>query len=502
MMIRGTTGGVDTVSLRDVLPGCRIYGGDDIRVSTCCHDSRGCKPGDLFAAIVGPQRDGHEFVSHAIEQGAAAILAERPLALRVPTCVVDDTRDAYGHLRHRLANNPSDILSVVGITGTHGKTSTGVLVASVLKAAGLDVGIQGSLGCNDGVQVTSATDESQPGPDELAAWLSRTHKNGCSHAVAELSSRTLAKHDAAGTQLATAIITNLRRRHLDFHGSILNYHRAKSRIVKLLDSDGVAVLNADDKDSRSLLSRLDCPVMTVGIHHQAEVTATVIESLPNEQTFLISAGSETVPVSTQMIGQHHIYNCLCAAAVGLLNGIDLATIARGLESIDYIPGRLQRIECGQPFGVYVDGARTPDRMAVALQTIRRVTSGRLICVYGSLGEQDGDNRPRLGRIVEKHANLAVITNDNPRSERPSAIAHDILDGYERPGRDHVLPNRERAIEWALSEARPGDAVLIAGKGCEDHQTVDGQIFPFDDAQVAQTCLRETPIHHDEWSIDN
>jgi UDP-N-acetylmuramoyl-L-alanyl-D-glutamate--2,6-diaminopimelate ligase len=256
-----------------------------------------------------------------------------------------------------------------------------------------------------------------------------------------------------------------------------------------LKPDGFAVFNADDTSGEFLRSEFDRPAITIGLHSDAELTATVIERFPSEQTFLIHAGDDTIPVRTPIVGDQHVYNCLAAAAAGLVVGIDLATVVRGLESVTAIPGRLERIECGQPFSVFVDYARTPAAMAASLRSLRKVTRGRLICVYGAKGSDSEQTRPLLGRVVERSADREVITSDNPGHEAPLQIAHDILDGYQRPARPHILPDREAAIGWALSQARPGDSVLIAGKGHENYQVVGTRCLCFNDGEVARGFLR-------------
>lgn len=477
------------IRLREALPESRILGGDDIRVSSCCSDWRACRPGDLYVALVDQRQDGHFFADRAIKSGATAVLAERPLPLAVPTCIVPDTRDAHGRLCQMLAGQPSEKMRVIGVTGSNGKTTTAALIAAVFAAAQWRTGLTTSLGYFDSVDSVPAQ-QTTPNAPELASWLSRMLANGCSHAVVELSSHALAQRQVAGVQFDTAVLTNLRRNHLSFHGSVLNYRRAKTRLFAQLKPGGFAVINSDDPASNHLASKLECPVMTVGIRTQAEVTATVLECQKSEQVFLLTAGNQSIPVRTQMIGDHHVSNCLTAAAVGLVFGISLPTVVRGLESLTHVPGRLERIECGQSFGVYVDYARTPDALAVSLRTLRRVTTGRMICVFGAPGHMDRDQRPLLGRVAERGADLSILTNDNPGCEPPLQIAHDIIDGFEQPARAHVLPDRAAAIAWALGKARPGDTVLIAGKGHEDFQIVGRLCHHFDDRQVAQQWLYE------------
>jgi UDP-N-acetylmuramoyl-L-alanyl-D-glutamate--2,6-diaminopimelate ligase len=280
----------------------------------------------------------------------------------------------------------------------------------------------------------------------------------------------------------------VRHDHLDYHTTAQNYCEAKARIFEHLLPEGFAVLNADDELCPDYLSRLDGPVLTVGIDAAAEITATPVEQYKSEQTFLLSIGNETAMVRTPLIGRHNIYNCLQATAVGFAYGIDLTTIVRGLETIDRIPGRLERIECGQTFGVFVDYAHTADALAGVLATLRDVTSGRVICVFGAGGDRDRWKRPKMGRAVEETADLAIITSDNPRSEHPGQIAHDVLQGFARPASVELVLDRRAAIHRALALAQRGDSILIAGKGHEDYQIVGDKTFAFDDREVARQWL--------------
>ena len=475
------------IKLRTALPRAKFFGTSDVPVASCTSDARSCRPGDLFVALVTAEGDGHDDVFMAIENGATSILSERLLPVDVPVCVVDDTREAYGHVCHQLMGRPSENMHVIGVTGTAGKTITNVLISSVLEAAGMRAGFATTLGRFDGLETASAT-QTTPPQHQLADQLARMASNYCSHAVLEVSSKALAQRHTAGIQFDSAVLTNVRRDHLDFHGSVKNYRNAKLRLFEQLKPDGFAIINADDPTSDFFLDRIDHPTLTVGMRNQAEITATVVEQFKSEQTFLLTAGSESVPIRTQMIGDHHVYNCMAAAAVGLVLGIDLTTIARGLEAVDQVPGRLERIECGQPFGVFIDSARTPHSLACSLKALRQVTKGKLTCIFGADADRDPDNRPLLGRAVERYADRGIITSDNPRNETALHIAHDILDGYDRPARGHVMPDRAKAIEWALGQAGPGDTVLIAGKGNETFQIVGNQRLQFDDREVARSWL--------------
>jgi UDP-N-acetylmuramoyl-L-alanyl-D-glutamate--2,6-diaminopimelate ligase len=312
--------------------------------------------------------------------------------------------------------------------------------------------------------------------------------HGCSHAVMEVSSHALAQSRLSGVSLDAACVTNVRRDHLDYHQTMLGYRLAKSRIFRHLAAEAFAVINADDPTAAGYLHQVDGPVLTVGIRNAAEIMATPLEHRRSQQVFLLSAGSETIPVESGMIGVHNVYNCLVAAAVGLAYGVDLPTVVRGLEAVKTVPGRLERIECGQPFGVFVDYAHTPDALAVVLRTLREVTAGRLICVFGAGGDRDREKRPLMAAEVRSAADLAIITTDNPRSEDPQAIVADLLRGFDDPAAAIQIPDRMRAICFALGEARPGDCVLIAGKGHEQFQLIGGQRLAFDDCEVARQWL--------------
>jgi UDP-N-acetylmuramoyl-L-alanyl-D-glutamate--2,6-diaminopimelate ligase len=477
-----------SISLRQLCPGAKFFGADDVVVSSVAADSREVAEGDLFAALPGTRTDGHHHIDEALHRGAVAVLAERfvPTDGR-PLCVVADTRVAFARIAQALLNNPSRRLKVIGVTGTSGKTSTSWLIRGILEAAGCPTGMLGTIELSDG-EWSSPSPETTPPAAVLAQWLSRMETVGCTHAVMEVSSESLSQARVEGIELHAACVTNVRKNHLDLHNTLANYHAAKSKIFNHLAAEGFAVLNADDPVASSFVEAVHGPVLTVGMTAMAEVTAEVIERSISEQTFLLTAGSDTVPVRTRMIGDHHVSNCLVAAAVGLVSGIELADVARGLESVEKIPGRMERIECGQSFGVFVDYARTPDALAAVLDSLREVVSGRVICVFGAEGEQERGQRPLMAAEVERRADLTVLTQTNPRCEPPNRILRDVLRGFKRPNLVETIPDRADAIAWALSQAESGDCVLIAGRGHEEHQLVGTRRLAMDDRQVARQWL--------------
>ncbi len=478
------------VCLRSLLPEARFLGADDIGVDRCRCDSREVEPGDLFVALPGSRVDGHDFVAEAVAAGCSAVLVERPVpGVELPQAIVPNARNAYARICQALAGNPSRYLKTIGVTGTNGKTTTCCLIAGVLTAAGHKTGVLGTLGYLDGDRIEESTHTTPP-PRQLADLLGRMVRHGCSHAVIEVSSHALEQSRVAGVRFDAACVTNVSRDHLDYHKTIYDYRAVKSKLFEHLPPEGLAVINADDPTSAGYLGRLDGPVLTVGIRSAAEITAVPVEQCISEQTFLLTAGSDTMPVRTKMIGTHHIYNCLEAAAVGLVYGIDLATVVRGLESADQVPGRLERIECGQPFGVFVDYAHTPDALTGSLRALREVVRGRLICVFGAGGDRDQSKRPLMGRAVERDADVAIVTTDNPRTEDPLEIIDDVLEGFQDPDSADAVVDRAEAIRRALADAGPGDGVLIAGKGHENYQIVGEHRIPLDDCEIARQWLYE------------
>jgi UDP-N-acetylmuramoyl-L-alanyl-D-glutamate--2,6-diaminopimelate ligase len=481
---------IDGVRLGKLLPTATILGAAEINATSCTCDARAVLPGDVFAAVVTADADGHDRIREAIARGAKAILCERlAAATGVPQCLATDSRHAYARLCQALAGDPSQRVKVIGVTGTYGKTTTACLIAAVLEAADVRVSIMGSFGYSDGLE-TDIAEETTPDAAVLAKWLARSEAAGCSHAVMEISSTALAQRRLAGVELDVACITNIRRDHLDFHGSLVNYRNAKARILRHLSADGFTVLNADDPSSVGLLADLHGPALTVGLKTCGEITATVVERHRSEQTFLLQIGNETAPVRTPLIGDHNIYNCLQAAAIGAASGFSITTICRGLESVQRVPGRLDRIECGQPFGVFVDDARSGDALAGVLKALRQVTTGRVICVFGAPGDDDRQKRPALARAAEAGADVAVLTTDSPRSEDAAEIAKDVMAGFERPQRAFRIADRAEAIAWALETATAGDAVLVAGRGNQTEQIFGRKRLDFDDRQFARQYLYE------------
>jgi UDP-N-acetylmuramoyl-L-alanyl-D-glutamate--2,6-diaminopimelate ligase len=296
----------------------------------------------------------------------------------------------------------------------------------------------------------------------------------------------IASSQIAGALYDTVCITNSADDCAEVHGDDHNF--AAHRIFRHLAPEGLAVVNADDPAAAELLRHFDGPALTVAIREPAEISAVLLEQYPSEQTFLLTAGNEAAPVRTQMIGVHHVYNCLMAAAVGLAYGIDLVTIARGLESVRQLPGRLERIECGQPFAVFVDCATSPQALRAALRTLRGVCQGRLICLLGAAGDEQRYVTPLWGAAADEFADVLIITGSSQADDAPRVDVEQILRGVRRRDRAVVIVDRRAAIHWALAQARPGDCVLLAGSRHGGYRVTSEQIAPLDDRAVARQWL--------------
>jgi UDP-N-acetylmuramoyl-L-alanyl-D-glutamate--2,6-diaminopimelate ligase len=478
------------VSLRNLLASeVRGSRAPDIRVSGCTTDWRQVRTGDVFIAIAGAEDDGHDHAAEAASRGARAMICERPLPVfDVPQIVVSDSRVVYGRLCQALVGNPSTQMKVIGVGGTHGKTTVARLLTAIFHAAGVSAGALDSFGYWDGYD-TSLAPTATLTPPVLARSLAQMAAAGASHAVVEVSSRDLAQQVLAGVTLDAACITHVTRKHVQWHGSVENYRRAERRIFDYLHPDAVAILNADDPVSVKILDDLSRPALTFGMRETSEITAQIVEQHINEQTFVLSAGDHAVGVRTAIAGDHHVYNCLAAATTALAYGIELTTIARGLEAVDRLPGRMDRVMCGQDFAVLVDAADSPEALRVCLRAARKSTSGRLICVFGTRDDYNSDELPAIGRVIGTMADAAVITRGGPTDDASHRSCLELRCGFADVSKARIILDRAEAIGWALGEAQSGDTVVIAGMGDEPHTPTDMENQLIGDAEMASQVLR-------------
>ncbi len=480
------------ISLKALLPTAQFIGDDDILVTHTTERSEMVSPGVLFAAIPGTRRNGEEFARDAVLRGAEALLLSREFPnLPVPQCLVPDVRRAFALLCDALAGHPSQTLKIAGVTGTNGKTTTTWLIRSILRAAGHPTGVLGTIEYSDGSRRERAG-LTTPDSQILSNWLASMVVNGTAHAAMELSSHALDQGRACGTQLDVAIVTNVTQDHFDYHQNFETYLAAKTRIAEHLKPDGVLVLNADNAGSSAVASRVELGgrIVTFGIDHEADVTATIVKESTAGTQFVLGCGEGAESVLMPMIGRHNVANALAAAAAAHHFGVPLKTIALGIELLPAVPGRLERVDAGQPFDVFVDFAHTEDALRRCVSNLRQLCSKRVIVVFGAGGDRDRSKRPKMAQAV-LGADLIVVTSDNPRTEDPQRIIEDILAGFAPSFPPlHVEPDRKAAIAWTLAEAQPSDCVLIAGKGHETEQIIGTQRFPFDDREVVRAAWQD------------
>ena len=452
-------------------------------------DTRRVAPGNVFVAIHGYKYDGHGFAPEAARRGAVAVVAERPVDVPVPVVIVPDTRAALARLADAFFERPSARVRVVGVTGTKGKTTTTFLVRSIVRAAGRECGLLGTI-AYEAFGRSRPSDNTTPDPIAIQAFLASLDRPDGGFAVMEASSHALAQRRTDGIRFAAAAFTNLSGEHLDYHKTMEAYLEAKARLFDGLGPAAVAALNAGQPSFARLASRTRARVIPYAVEGDAEVRATGVALSPAVTRFALHLPREAArPISLALVGRHNVENALAAAAAMHGLGLDGETIARGLQDLRHVPGRLEPVEAGQPFRVLVDYAHTDDALEKVLTALRTIApAARILCVFGCGGDRDRTKRPRMGRVAERLADRVVVTSDNPRSEEPRAIIEEIVRGLERPREVVIEPDRRRAIERAIADARAGDVLLIAGKGHETYQIVGPETIHFDDREVAREAL--------------
>ncbi len=470
--------------------------GADPEVFGVCLDSRGVLKGELFFALPGARRHGDTFVPEALARGACAVLSDSPRPSWLPHATawvqVQSPRSAAGLLAREFFGRPDESLCLVGVTGTNGKTTTCYLVESIARAAGKKVGRIGTVGYAFDDQERAATRTTPEAPD-FYRMLAEMREASADAVVTEVSSHALALGRVEGARFRVAALVSFGRDHLDFHGSLEGYFEAKALLFEMLDAGcATAVLPADDPVGGALARRTRARVVTFGRSPDASVR------LQNERCDLggCSAALDTaaglVPVRTRLVGRFNLDNVAAAAACALAAGFPAESIPAGVAALASVPGRVERVDQGQPFSVLVDYAHTPDALARLLASAREVVAGRLLLVFGCGGERDRGKRPEMGRVAAEGTDLAFLTSDNPRGEDPVVILREVEDGVRRvPGgtdRCRVIVDRAEAVHAAVAAARPGDAVLVAGKGHEATQTIGDRILRMDDRAIVREAL--------------
>ena len=479
--------------LLEVLPSARVQGAVDLQIGGIECDSRRLSGGEIFVAIRGgEEQDRHRFIPDALARGAAVIVAEEEVDTGVATRVlVEDCRAALAKLAARFYAHPDHELVTVGITGTNGKTTTSLLTRQVLEAAGVKCGLVGTLGRVVDRELQAGANTT-PEASELHRVLRTMVDAGCGGVVLEVSSHALALDRVGEIGFQVGVFTNLTRDHLDFHRTAEDYFNAKARLFESLSDTpgGTAVINSDDPAAPALARRVDGPLLRFACDSAAEVRLVAARASDRGTDLDVQTPSGKMTVSTRLTGGFNRYNVLAAVASGLALELDPAAIVAGIAAVDTVPGRFERIALGQPFEVIVDYAHTPDSLQNVLRAARELTRGSLICAFGCGGDRDRGKRPLMGRAAADLADVACVTSDNPRTERPEAIIDEIVTGIERRDGIRIVPDRREAIRNVLAAAAPGDVVVLAGKGHEAGQDLGDRVIPFDDRQVAREELRE------------
>jgi UDP-N-acetylmuramoyl-L-alanyl-D-glutamate--2,6-diaminopimelate ligase len=483
--------------LLQAVPAAVFDGSPAAEITSLAYDSRTVRPGGLFFALPGEKTDGELYMEEAARRGAVAVLHGKNV--RPPrglaSIAVDHARAAMADLAAEFYGHPAEKLQVIGVTGTNGKTTTVFMVRDILRAAGISVGMVGTIHYEFGGRLIAAA-RTTPESLDLQRIFSEALRVGGQAMAMEVSSQGLAAERLRGTRFAAAVFTNLTVDHLDFHKTMEAYFEAKKRLFTALagQSPGApAVVNLDDAYGRRLAAEpiLAGRLLTFGIHPDAQVRATDICLSEKASAFQAVTPWGEIRVELDLAGRFNVSNALGAMAVCGALGVPLGAMAAALAKMAPVPGRLERID--DPRGtrhLFVDYAHTEDALRNVLQTLREASPGRLICVFGCGGNRDRSKRPRMGAAVSEIADYAIVSSDNPRSEEPGAIIAEILAGMDRSKPHLVEPDRAKAIRAALQAARVDDTVLVAGKGHETYQEIAGRMTHFDDREVLRAALAE------------
>lgn len=479
-----------------VLDEKQIDGNPNIRINNIAIDSRCVTDDSLFVCIQGFATDGHAYIHQAIKNGAVAVLIDKDVS--VPPGIVSirvaSTRSIMGKIAAAFYGFPSKNLRMIGITGTNGKTTITYLIEAVLKAAGYNGARLSTTQYKIGEEQLLAS-HTTPDSIELQQLLKKAIDAQCTHLVMEVSSHALSLNRVDGCEFDTAVFTNLTVDHLDFHHTQDEYLKAKIRLFTSLGEmhdkglPKLAIINTDSPVAQKIIGAINttnCQIQGYGIETQTDIRAEGIEITKDYTSFLCQGVKFTIP----LLGLYNIYNALAAIGIGRSEGIDMDVIRGALEAVDGVPGRFERIRCGQPFTVIVDYAHTPDALQNVLLTCKQLSPKRIITVFGCGGDRDRSKRPQMGGIAGKVSDEIVLTNDNPRTELPEDILREIETGIKQTaGSYQIIPDRREAIFHAIGSAREGDIVLIAGKGHEDYQIVGNKTTHFDDREVAREALQ-------------
>jgi UDP-N-acetylmuramoyl-L-alanyl-D-glutamate--2,6-diaminopimelate ligase len=481
------------------IPIRQIIGTIDRPVESIAYDSRRVQRNGMFVALQGEKRDGHEFINQAIEKGASVIVTEhKGTHPRATFVVVENTRAALADLSAVFYRYPARKLKLTAVTGTNGKTTTTFLIKHICEAAGLRCGLIGTVRYEIGERVLPAL-RTTPESLDLAELLAQIRDTGCRAAAMEVSSHALAQDRTRGLEWNVAVFTNLTQDHLDFHGTMASYFEAKAKLFTQLGAQQrkrapVAIVNIDNRYGERLLDKIDknVKIVTYGRSIRADFRASNPRVEFNGTSYQLDARGKSYLVRVPLIGTFNVSNSAAALAAANALGVNLRDAVLSIGKSPQIPGRLELVPAKRQFQVFVDYAHTPDALGNVLRTLRELEPHRLITVFGCGGDRDREKRPMMGNIVDRYADYAIITSDNPRTEDPNVIVTEIEKGF-RSTRYEKIVDRTGAIDRAVALAQPRDIVLIAGKGHENYQEFADYTVPFDDIQVARRAIANHPV---------
>ena len=461
----------------------------ELEISGVSYDSRKTEKGDMFVAIRGFEADGHKFITTAVENGAAVILCEEKPSCDIPNVLVSDSRYGLAIVSRDFFGDPASEMTMIGITGTSGKTSSSYLIKHMLESK-LDakVGLIGTNGNMIGDEFLH-TEHTTPESYELHKLFRHMADSGCTHVVMEVSSHSLTLERVAGIHFDVALYTNLSQDHLDFHGTMEEYAAAKRKLFSICS---LGCFNLDDAWADFMRDGASCRTMTFSTEkNEADLVAKDIRLTADGVRFALVSGDEISMTKLGIPGMFSVYNALGTMSVGLALGLSLADCSDAMSSAKGVKGRLEIVPTGRDFSVVIDYSHKPDALEKVLKTLKPVTRGRLIALFGCGGDRDKLKRPIMGRIAADNADLVVVTSDNPRTEDPDEIIREIVAGMkDKRTPTKVICDRREAIAWAIDNAAPGDVLLLAGKGHEDYQVVGHEKHHMDEREIVADCLKK------------
>ena len=460
---------------------------EDVEIERITDKDKDTKENTLFVCIDGDRYDGHRMVGNAIKSGAVAVLTERDLHCE-KQIIVENTRKAYSQIASNFYDNPAKKLKLIGVTGTNGKTSTAFFIKNMLNNQGVKCGLIGTIENDLGDNISEAI-LTTPEPMELQKLFREMVNNGCEYCVMEVSSQALAQKRVYGLEFEISILTNITIDHLDYHITMENYINSK---LELFKNSKKAVVNIDDNNIKSIIHRISCPTVTISTTlNNADYTAKNVLCNENFVQYELVGTDCIGRVKVFLPGEFTVYNSLCSGVTLIELGFSIDNISKSAEKIEKVKGRAEKVPIPRDYTVIIDYAHTPDGLESILNCIKGFAKGKVITVFGCGGDRDKSKRAEMGRIAGELSNIAIVTSDNPRTENPLLIINDILGGMEKTkSRLAIIENRRQAIEFALSKARKGDVVLLAGKGHETYQIIGNKKIHFDEREIIAEYFKE------------